>query len=165
MDEVASFWLSEATGRRRQATSGDGERAMAMEASEFSFLFEPSLDADVLRVILSCLPCLPLLARAACVSRSWRTVATDPALLMNCFKAQWKLRDVVGRPSLSSSPKFFHRGLRLFAISHPLQRWDTVDSLAVKYDVQVTLAIFSSSNHALLYILITLIFTLHCLAL
>jgi LysM repeat protein len=111
---------------------------MAMEASEFSFLFEPSLDADVLRVILSRLPCLPLLARAACVSRSWRTVATDPALLMNCFKAQWKLRDVVGRPSLSSSPKFFHSGLRLFAISHPLQRWDTVDSLAVKYDVQAT---------------------------
>jgi len=114
--------------------SGDGEPAMVMEVSEFSFLFEPTLDSDVLRLILSHLR-LPLLARAACVSRSWRSVATDPDLLMGCFKADWKLREVVGRPS--SGPKFFHRGLRQFAISHPLQRWDTVDSLAVKYDVQV----------------------------
>lgn len=143
---VLPFWLSEAPGRRRkkklsqlwgtgESTFGDGEPAMVMEASEFSFLFEPTLDSDVLRLILSRLR-LPLLARAACVSRSWRSVATDPALLMGCFKAEWKLRDVVGRPK--SGPKFFHGGLHHFGMSHPLQRWDTVDSLAVKYDVQVS---------------------------
>lgn len=107
---------------------------MAMEAAEFSFLWEPTINSDVLRLILSRLP-LSLIARTACVCRSWYIVATDPELLMGCFKVEWKLADVVGKPS---GKQFFDRGLHRFAISHPLQRWDTVDSLAVKYDVEVS---------------------------
>lgn len=148
MNVVLPFWLREAPGRRRESSrsyggavsgkQGDGEPALlatVMDASEFDFLFEPTVVSDdVVRLILTRLR-LPVLARAACVSRNWRLVATDPAVLMECFKTEWKLREVVGRPK--SSRNFFHRGLRQFAISHPLQRWDMVDSLAVKYDVQV----------------------------
>ena len=149
MDECCDAFVVEWRWWRRgrlgakQRWNAEAERvaAMAMDAADFAFLFctHPTLDSDVLRLIFARLR-VPLLARVACVSRTWRSVATDPALLMGCFKADWKLRDAVGMPS---ARKFFARGLRQFAISHPLQRWDTVDSLAVKYDVQVRNSTFS----------------------
>lgn len=55
------------------------------------------------------------------------------------FKAYWKLDCIVGRPR--SSHAFFRMnssGLSQFALSHTVQRWDTLGSLVHKYDVQVS---------------------------
>ncbi|KAG0577743.1 hypothetical protein KC19_5G177800 [Ceratodon purpureus] len=142
---MMSLWKEdgdvERKGRECFGSSGGGRELqtelLAMEVADFAFLFaseRSNLHCDLLRLIFARLS-PPLLARVACVSRTWRTVATDPAVLMGCFKADWKLREVVG---VLPGRNFFARGMRQFAISHPLQRWDTVDSLAVKYDVEAT---------------------------
>ncbi|KAI5084886.1 hypothetical protein GOP47_0001055 [Adiantum capillus-veneris] len=92
------------------------------------------LTADLWRAILQKLP-IDSLARAACVCRLWHCIAGDPLVLSNRLKEAWKFAEVVGRP-LSTS---FWRDANLsrFAISHVVQRWDTVASLAVKYEVHV----------------------------
>ncbi|KAF3785658.1 F-box protein [Nymphaea thermarum] len=89
---------------------------------------------DVLRCILERLP-LADLARAACVCRIWRVGASDQEIVSRSFRSPWKLKEIVGRPSSTA----FWRDNRLdrFAISHRIQRGDTVASLAVKYGVQV----------------------------
>ena len=73
------------------------------------------------------------LARASCVCRVWNSVAYE--LLVEAFKAKWKLGDVIGKPVSGS----FWRdsGIWKFAISHRIVRGDSVASLAVKYSVQV----------------------------
>jgi hypothetical protein len=71
---------------------------------------------------------------AACVCRLWHSIAGDPAVLAAAFTAPWKLREVVGKPTSSS---FWRGQLGQFAISHALQRQDTIAGLAVKYGVQV----------------------------
>ncbi|KAH7314917.1 hypothetical protein KP509_21G027200 [Ceratopteris richardii] len=92
------------------------------------------LTADIWRTVLKKLP-VDALARAACVCRLWHSIAGDPVFLSTRFKEAWKLANIVGRP-LSSS---FWRDANLsrFAISHTVERWDTVAGLAVKYKVHV----------------------------
>ncbi|KAJ7547169.1 hypothetical protein O6H91_08G073300 [Diphasiastrum complanatum] len=93
------------------------------------------LTEDVWRSILGRLPAVAL-ARAACVCRRWYLIAGDPEVLSAAFKAPWKLRQIVGRPS---SSRFWQiQSLKVFAISHTVQRWDTVAGLAIKYQVHIT---------------------------
>ncbi|KAM0937625.1 putative F-box domain, LysM domain, F-box-like domain superfamily, LysM domain superfamily protein [Dioscorea sansibarensis] len=97
--------------------------------SNFSALLSP----DVLRSILERLPPADL-ARSACVCRLWRAVASERDVQEQVFRAPWGVRSVVGCPS---SPAFWrHNGIGRFAISHRLQRGDTVPGLALKYSVQ-----------------------------
>ena len=91
---------------------------------------------DLLRIIFEKLP-IPDLARASCVCRVWKSVASEKEIVTNAFLTPWKLKNVVGNP-LSGS---FWRdnGLGKFAISHRIVHGDSVASLAVKYSVQVCL--------------------------
>lgn len=91
------------------------------------------LTDDLWRMILELLP-VTALGQAACVCRLWHSIATDPAALASAFMAPWKLKEVVGRPM---SKSFWRSQLGQLAISHSLQRQDTVAGLAVKYGVQV----------------------------
>lgn len=79
------------------------------------------------------------LARASCVCRVWNSVAYE--LVVEAFKAKWKLGDVIGKPVSGS----FWRdsGIWKFAISHRIVRGDSVASLAVKYSVQVFFYFFN----------------------
>ncbi|KVI01727.1 F-box protein At1g55000 [Cynara cardunculus var. scolymus] len=90
---------------------------------------------DILRTIFEKLPVVDL-ARSACVCRLWSSVASDREIQVRAFKAPWKLKDVIGKPSSGSFWR--DNSLSRFAISHRLVRGDTVASLAVKYTVQVT---------------------------
>ncbi|KAE8687310.1 F-box protein [Hibiscus syriacus] len=75
------------------------------------------------------------LARASCVCKAWNAVASDEDMIVEAFKAPWKLLDVVGKPC---SRNFWRdTGIGKFAISHRILRGDTVASLAVKYSSQV----------------------------
>lgn len=57
-------------------------------------------------------------------------------MVVETFKAPWKLLDVMGKPS---SRSFWRdNGIGKFAISHRILRGETVASLAVKYSSQVT---------------------------
>ncbi|OMO62563.1 hypothetical protein CCACVL1_22755 [Corchorus capsularis] len=89
---------------------------------------------DTLRLIFEKLS-LTDLARASCVCRAWNAVASDDEMVVEAFKAPWKLLEVVGKPS---SKSFWRdNGIGKFAISHRILRGETVASLAVKYSVQV----------------------------
>ncbi|XP_051123420.1 F-box protein At1g55000 [Andrographis paniculata] len=96
--------------------------------------FSAFLCRDTLRAILENLP-IPDLARAACVCRQWRSVASDREMQIRAFISPWKLRDVVGNPS--SGAFWRDNSLSKFAVSHRLSRGDSIASLAVKYSVQV----------------------------
>ncbi|PIN14947.1 hypothetical protein CDL12_12422 [Handroanthus impetiginosus] len=96
--------------------------------------FSALLCRDTLRTILEKLS-LSDLARAACVSRLWRSVASDKGMQIRAFMSPWKLRNVVGNPSSASFWR--DNSLSKFAISHRLSRGDSITSLAVKYSVQV----------------------------
>eukprot|EP00250_Pteridium_aquilinum_P004380 c14595_g1_i1 orf=247-966(-) len=112
------------------------EREEAMETVTYEMGGENNqqLTADLWRTILQKLQ-VDSLAHAACVCRLWHCIASDPVVLSNRFKEAWKLARVVGRP-LSAS--FWQdANLNRFAISHVVKRWDTVASLAVKYEVHV----------------------------
>ncbi|XP_022937590.1 F-box protein At1g55000 [Cucurbita moschata] len=89
---------------------------------------------DILRLIFEKLS-IPDLARSSCVSRLWNSVASDQEIVSGAFKAPWKVKDVIGKPSSGS----FWRDncLGKFAISHRILRGDSLASLAVKYSVQV----------------------------
>ncbi|KAL9235039.1 hypothetical protein vseg_009839 [Gypsophila vaccaria] len=89
---------------------------------------------DTLRIIFEKLPVSDI-ARAACVCRIWAAVAAEREIVTASFTAPWRLKDVVGNPSSGS----FWRDNRLskFAVSHRINRGDSVASLAVKYSVQV----------------------------
>ncbi|KAA3468677.1 F-box protein [Gossypium australe] len=90
---------------------------------------------DTLRLIFEKLS-LADLARASCVCKTWNAVASDDNMVVETFKAPWKLLDVVGKPS---SRSFWRdNGIGKFAISHRILRGETVASLAVKYSSQVT---------------------------
>ncbi|KAL5783687.1 hypothetical protein ACOSP7_008716 [Xanthoceras sorbifolium] len=89
---------------------------------------------DTLRLILSKLAVTDL-ARACCVCRVWNAVACDNDLIVDAFRSPWKLREVVGRPINASFWR--DNGIAKFAVSHRIARSDTVQSLAVKYSVQV----------------------------
>lgn len=94
-----------------------------------------SLSKDVWRSILERLSAAEL-SRAACVCLMWNSIASESQVQINAFKAPWKLKEVVGRPSSGS---FWHdNSLGRFAISHKLKRSDTMAGLAVKYQVHVT---------------------------
>ncbi|KAF9618795.1 hypothetical protein IFM89_002663 [Coptis chinensis] len=97
--------------------------------------FSALISTDILRTIFSSLE-LNDLARSACVSRVWNSVASDKEFQINAFKLPWKLKHVVGTPSSGSFWRD-NNSLNRFAISHRLVRGDTVTSLAVKYSVQV----------------------------
>ncbi|KAL5219627.1 hypothetical protein ABZP36_020311 [Zizania latifolia] len=90
---------------------------------------------DLLRAVLQRLP-PPDLARAACVCRLWRSVASDRAVLEAAFASPWGVRRVVGEPATRA----FWRAASLgrFALSHTVRRGDTVPGIALKYSVQVT---------------------------
>ncbi|KAK3000404.1 hypothetical protein RJ639_020400, partial [Escallonia herrerae] len=123
------------TSNRHQAAAVDGgvaepDAVISPMNSNFSAL----ACSDTLRAILERLPLLDL-ARAACVSRLWRLVASDREIQTGAFKAPWKLKAVVGNPSSGSFWR--DNSLNRFAISHRLVRGDSVASLAVKYFVQV----------------------------
>ncbi|EFJ34861.1 hypothetical protein SELMODRAFT_166787 [Selaginella moellendorffii] len=92
-------------------------------------------NGDAWRLILAKLP-VPGLARAACVCRSWREFAADPAVIAAAFAAPWELKQLVGVPSTPSLWKA--SGLGCFAISHPVTKSDSVAALAIKYNVQVS---------------------------
>ncbi|KAJ0982303.1 hypothetical protein J5N97_010558 [Dioscorea zingiberensis] len=96
--------------------------------------FSALLSADILRSILECLPPSDL-ARSACVCRLWRAVASERDVQERVFRSPWGVRRVVGCPSTFAFWR--HNGIGRFAISHRLQRGDTVSSLALKYSVQV----------------------------
>ncbi|XP_072992392.1 F-box protein At1g55000 [Typha latifolia] len=89
---------------------------------------------DLLRSILELLPPSDL-ARAACVCRLWRAVASEREMFERAFREPWKVRRVLGDPS--SSAFWRHPSLDRFAISHRLLRGDSVAGLALKYAVQV----------------------------
>jgi len=74
------------------------------------------------------------LGQAACVCRLRHFIAPDPAALASAFMVPWKLKATVGRPM---SRSFWRGQLGQLAISHTLQRQDTMAGLAVKYGVQV----------------------------
>lgn len=97
--------------------------------------FSALMCGDTLRAILERLPIADL-ARAACVCRLWRSVASDREMQVRTFISPWKLRDVVGNPS--SGGFWRDNSLSKFAVSHRLSRGDSIASLAVKYSVQVT---------------------------
>lgn len=89
---------------------------------------------DTLRLIFEKLS-LADLARASCVCKTWNAFASDDDMVVEAFKAPWKLLDVVGKPS---SRSFWRdNGIGKFAISHRILRGETVASLAVKYSSQV----------------------------
>lgn len=89
---------------------------------------------DILRLIFEHLS-IPDLARSSCVCRLWHSVASDQEIVAGAFKAPWKVKDVVGKPS---SWSFWRDNcLGKFAISHRILRGDSLASLAVKYSVQV----------------------------
>lgn len=90
--------------------------------------------ADILRQILELLSPKDL-ARAACVCREWNGVATDREVIEKTFIRCLKVRRIVGDPS--STGFWRYSGIDKFAISHKLQREDSVTSLALKYSVQV----------------------------
>ncbi|KAF7044265.1 hypothetical protein CFC21_053518 [Triticum aestivum] len=91
--------------------------------------------ADLLRAVLHRLPPADV-ARAACVCRLWRAVASDRAVLEAAFRAPWGVRRVLGDPATRA----FWRAASLarFALSHTVRRGDTVPGVALKYSVQVT---------------------------
>ena len=93
------------------------------------------LPGDLLRAILHRLPPADV-ARAACVCRPWRAVASDRAVLEAAFRAPWGVRRVVGEPATRA----FWRAASLarFALSHTVRRGDTVPGIALKYSVQVS---------------------------
>jgi hypothetical protein len=66
------------------------------------------------------------------------------------FKEVWKLKDVLGSPS--STAFWDDADIRVFAFSHVLQSWDTLESLVVKYCVQVSLKIFRSPLNCELFL-------------
>lgn len=89
---------------------------------------------DILRLIFQNLS-IPDLARSSCVCRLWHSVASDQEIVSGAFKAPWKVKDVIGKPS---SWSFWRdNSLGKFAISHRILRGDSLASLAVKYSVQV----------------------------
>lgn len=102
--------------------------------------FSALLCKDTLRAILQKLS-LSDLARAACVSRLWWSVASDSQMQIQAFISPWKLREIVGKPS--SSGFWRDNSLSKFAVSHRLSRSDSIASLAVKYTVQVLLWILN----------------------
>ncbi|XP_034929950.1 F-box protein At1g55000 [Populus alba] len=75
------------------------------------------------------------LARASCVCKMWRDMASGDEIVRPAFMEPWKLKDIVGKPVSGS----FWRdsGIWKFAISHKIVKGDSVASLAVKYSVQV----------------------------
>nr|CAD1837642.1 unnamed protein product [Ananas comosus var. bracteatus] len=85
--------------------------------------FSALSSGDLLRSILACLPPADL-ARAACVCRLWRALASDREMLERAFRAPWRVRRVLGTPS--SAAFWRHPALSRFAISHRLLRGDTV---------------------------------------
>ncbi|GLT94932.1 hypothetical protein SLE2022_126430 [Rubroshorea leprosula] len=89
---------------------------------------------DTLRLIFEKLSITDL-ARSSCVCRAWNAVASGDEMVVEAFKAPWKLKEVVGRPT---SRSFWRdNGIGKFAISHRISRGDSVASLAVKYSVQL----------------------------
>nr|CAD1837624.1 unnamed protein product [Ananas comosus var. bracteatus] len=100
--------------------------------------FSALSSGDLLRSILASLPPADL-ARAACVCRLWRAVASDREMLERAFRAPWRVRRVLGTPS--SAAFWRHPALSRFAISHRLLRGDTVAGLALKYSVKYGLRI------------------------
>ncbi|GFP96911.1 F-box protein at1g55000 [Phtheirospermum japonicum] len=96
--------------------------------------FSALLCKDTLQTILEKLS-LPDLARAACVSRIWRLVASDRDIQIRAFMSPWKLRNVIGKPS--SGGFWRDNSISKFAVSHRIFRCDSIASLAVKYSVQV----------------------------
>lgn len=89
---------------------------------------------DLLRSIMELLPPSDL-ARAACVCRIWKSVASEREVLERVFRGPWKVRKLLGSPS--STGFWRYPGIDRFAISHRLLRGDTVAGLALKYSVQV----------------------------
>ncbi|XP_007030820.2 PREDICTED: F-box protein At1g55000 [Theobroma cacao] len=89
---------------------------------------------DTLRLIFEKLS-LTDLARASCVCKAWNAVASDDEMVVEAFKAPWKLLEVVGKPSSGSFWR--DNGIGKFAIWHRILRGESVASLAVKYSVQV----------------------------
>jgi hypothetical protein len=102
------------------------------------------LTVDLWRAILQRLRA-DVLARAACVCRLWRSIAADPMVLSGLFRESWKLSRVFGRPMSTSF--WSDAGLGRFAISHPVTRWDSIASLAVKYQVHVSPPLAPRSRH------------------
>lgn len=115
------------------ATTGDDSYTTI---SPMNSNFPALVCKDILRTIFEKLPVADL-ARSACVCRLWSSVASDREIQVRAFKAPWKLKDVIGKPSSGSFWR--DNSLSRFAISHRLVRGDTVASLAVKYTVQVYL--------------------------
>ncbi|CAK7340709.1 unnamed protein product [Dovyalis caffra] len=75
------------------------------------------------------------LARASCVCKLWRDMASDDEIVRPAFMEPWKLKEIVGKPV---SRRFWRdSGISKFAISHKIAKGDSVASLAVKYSVQV----------------------------
>ncbi|XP_020574522.1 F-box protein At1g55000 isoform X2 [Phalaenopsis equestris] len=69
------------------------------------------------------------LARAACVCKLWKELASDRELVERAFSKPWKVRRVLGSPSTAGFWR--HTGIDRFAVSHRLVRGDTVAGLAV----------------------------------
>lgn len=108
----------------------DETTSVAIRTAEGNIL---GLTDDLWRMILELLP-VTALGQVACVCRLWHSIATDPVTLASAFMVPWKLKAVVGRPMSGS---FWRGQLGQLAISHALQRHDTMAGLAVKYGVQV----------------------------
>ncbi|KAJ6995998.1 hypothetical protein NC653_012777 [Populus alba x Populus x berolinensis] len=75
------------------------------------------------------------LARASCVCKLWRDMASDDAIVRPAFMEPWKLKEIVGEPVSASFWR--ENGIWKFAISHKIARGDSVTSLAKKYSVQL----------------------------
>ncbi|KAJ6812911.1 F-box protein [Iris pallida] len=94
----------------------------------------PLSSSDTLRSILQLLQPADL-ARAACVCREWRAVASEREMREGAFRKPWRVRRVLGEPS---SPAFWRSPDRgRFAISHRLRCGDSLASLALSYSVQM----------------------------
>ncbi|KAL0925925.1 hypothetical protein M5K25_004302 [Dendrobium thyrsiflorum] len=113
-----------------ESDSASAEAVLSPMNSHFSALGT----RDVLRLILQLLPSSDL-ARAACVCRVWREVASEREVQERAFREPWNIRRLIGSPSSASFWRY--PGLNRFAISHRLVRGDTVAGVALKYSVQV----------------------------
>lgn len=114
--------------------SGTDAHGSTIIISPMNSNFSALASRDILRCIFERLQ-LSDLARAACVCRGWKEVASDREMQARAFMSPWKLKHVIGSPSSGSFWR--DNSLSRFAISHRLLRADTVAGLAVRYSVQV----------------------------
>lgn len=97
---------------------------------------DANLPDDVLRKLLGCLP-TGSLPSAGAVCRRWRRIIHEPAkpLWRETFAKTWGLGEVSGEPRSLAFPANANHAK--FVQEYPLERGDTVASIAVRHGMSV----------------------------